>query len=178
MIVHRLVPSDRVQCTVDRSEPLTRDDALLHVPMVPFEDVVHVWRPAASAVPAQIAGPFHLVASGRVRGVALNVDHARLDAPCLCNRKLEKTLRGNCIAIWRKQGNRWCCRPSRRLGTGMSTARQRECTSRRHAMNGSDSASRIESPHVQHRSVPEHPAGDGRVIHREATLGLISSGLR
>jgi hypothetical protein len=67
--------------------------------MVLFQDVVHVWGPAASAPATQIARPFQLVDSSRVCRVAVDIDQARLDAPGLRDRKLEEALGRDRIPI-------------------------------------------------------------------------------
>jgi hypothetical protein len=68
--VHCFIACDRVQCAVHGSE-LTGHDALLHVPMVLLEDVVHVLRQTASATTAQRSGLFQVchrrsLSTGRV----------------------------------------------------------------------------------------------------------------
>ena len=113
---------------------------------------------------------FRLVDSRRVRGVAVNVDDARLDAARPARSQAGESLSPRPHRDTARAGSRWCCRPSRRLCTGRSTARQRECMS--HPAPRAVRISHLGSnPLVQHRSVPEHPAGNGRVIDCQTTLG-------
>lgn len=101
--VHCFISCDRIQRTIYRSEPLTGDDSLLHIPVVLLEDVVHIRRPATLATVAQITRLFQLFNCGRIRRMAIDVDDSRVNAPGLGDCELEKSFRRNRVAIWREQ---------------------------------------------------------------------------
>ena len=100
----------------------------------------------------------------------VNVDDSWLGPPGLRNRKLEKFLRRNDVGGTARERSRWCCRPSPRLYTGTSTARQRGLgfiAAPRRVRN----AHLGSNPLIQHAPVPKHPPSDCGVIDRQGTLG-------
>jgi hypothetical protein len=71
--------------------------------MILLNHIVDVQGPPTSAIPAQFAGVFQLLDSGRVCRMAIHVDNAGLNPPGLREGKLEKALRRKGITVWREQ---------------------------------------------------------------------------
>ena len=69
--------------------------------MILLNHIVDVEGPPTSAVPAQFTAIFQLFDCDRVCRMPIDINNARLDAPGLCDGKLEKALRRKGIAIWR-----------------------------------------------------------------------------
>jgi hypothetical protein len=90
--VHCFVPSDRTQGAFHRPEPLAGDHPLLHKAMVLFDDVVQIRCSPASAILAQLAGLLELINGGRVRWMAIHVDHPWPTLTNLQNRQARKSL--------------------------------------------------------------------------------------
>lgn len=64
--VHGLVSCDRVECTIDRSEPLASCDPLFGETMILLKDVVQVGRTSVLAPLTKFSRPFYFFDSERV----------------------------------------------------------------------------------------------------------------
>jgi hypothetical protein len=73
----RLVACDRAPSSPERVEMLTGVDPPLDGVMVLLEHVVQIWHRPMQAILGEIAFGFELRDGGRIRGVAVGVDHPR-----------------------------------------------------------------------------------------------------
>src|SRR5271165_6330316 len=90
--MNRFIAGDRAPSSPKRSEMLTGVDPPLDGAVVLLEHVVQIWHWPMPAILGQIAFGFELRDGGRIRGVAVGVDHPRRGMVRSAERLDEKAL--------------------------------------------------------------------------------------
>src|ERR1700730_5424848 len=88
----RLVAGDGAPSSPEGAEMLTGVDPPLDGAVVLLEHVVQIWHLPMRAIPGKIAFLFELRDGGRIRGVAVGVDHPRSGMVRSVQRFCEKAL--------------------------------------------------------------------------------------
>src|SRR5215467_14597461 len=99
--VHRLVPVNCVQRTVDRTEAETRGNALLDEPVILLDYIVQIGTPPPAASSTELSVLLQLRHRVRVALVAVYIDDPGTNLRAASQRQLQKELGCDCIALRR-----------------------------------------------------------------------------